>query len=324
MATISGNNFSDSDGNGQRGTSLIKGDNPDVVLVLDVSGSTLEEFVGEIKIDDQNGDNIPNTIIDAELAAAKALHSFLIEGGYSQSNLGLVAFDDKSSIYYKGKVASKDENEYSFLSRLNELGGYGSTNFTAGLAKAQSLFDEWGALQKNIVFISDGYPNLGDGTAIAETLSESGTNIQAFGAGLGASKKALDNLDDDNKSYIFYGPDELIQVLSGQLSEDVQDDEAVVYTEDGLAGKQIFLDLNGNGKFDKNEPNTVTDKNGNYSLDAKNLPKGDYSLNYFVDEESGYDSMPVSLNPGGKNVVQDLATSSEAKKQIEYLLFNTP
>ena len=308
MTTIIGNNFSDSDGNGQRGTSLIKGDNPDIVLVLDVSGSTLDEFIGETTIADQNSDNRDNTIIDAELAAAKALHSFLIEGGYGQSNLGLVAFDDESATYYNGRADNSDEDEYSFLQQLNQISGYGSTNFTAGLSMAQSLLEEWGGKERNIIFISDGYPNLGDGVAVANDLRESGTNIQAFGTGLGASKQALDNLDDNGIAYIFYGPDELIQVLSGQLSEDVQENEALVYTEDGLAGKQVFLDLNGNGKLDDNEPNTITDQYGNYSLDTDGIPKGSYSLNYFVDKKTGYGSMPINLSPDKENMVQDLAT----------------
>jgi hypothetical protein len=37
-----------------------------------------------------------------------------------------------------------------------------------------------------------------------------------------------------------------------------------------LSGSKVYLDLNENRKFDSNEPHTVTDKNGNYTLD---IPK---------------------------------------------------
>ena len=103
--------------------------------------------------------------------------------------------------------------------------------------------------------------------------------------------------------------------MSGQLSEDVQENEALIYTEDGLAGKQVFLDLNGNGKLDDNEPNTITDQYGNYSLDTDGIPKGSYSLNYFVDKKTGYGSMPINLSPDKENMVQDLATPTTPTKQ---------
>ena len=40
FVSISGFKYHDADGNGRRASTLIKGSNPDVVLVLDVSGST--------------------------------------------------------------------------------------------------------------------------------------------------------------------------------------------------------------------------------------------------------------------------------------------
>jgi hypothetical protein len=47
-------------------------------------------------------------------------------------------------------------------------------------------------------------------------------------------------------------------------------------------GSKVYLDLNENRKFDSNEPHTVTDENGNYTLD---IPK---------EYHNGYHTLVVS------------------------------
>lgn len=48
------------------------------------------------------------------------------------------------------------------------------------------------------------------------------------------------------------------------------------FTDPGLAGWTMFLDLNNNLQFDPTEPSTVTDADGNYTF--TNLPAGDYEV----------------------------------------------
>ena len=87
--SISGYKYLDADGNGRRASTLIKGSDPDVVLVLDVSGSTISQFFGKAPVGDVNLDGSPNTILDAEIAAAGALHASLMDQGFGGSHLGL-------------------------------------------------------------------------------------------------------------------------------------------------------------------------------------------------------------------------------------------
>ena len=99
-AIFSGFKYLDEDGNGQRATTLVQGTPPNVVLVLDVSGSTTDNFYGDQIVPDLNQDNRQNTIIDAEIAAAGELLSSLILGGYGDSKLGLVSFANSATITF--------------------------------------------------------------------------------------------------------------------------------------------------------------------------------------------------------------------------------
>ena len=294
--SISGNNFADTDGNGQRGTSLLKGENPDVVVILDNSGSTLDQFIGTEAIADMNFDGNENTILDSEIAAASAFHNFLIEGGYSSSKLALISFNDAANIIFSGTAGDLTDDRYDFKQQLSTLRIGGGTNYDAPLQAAKSLLDEWQSETGNIVFLSDGYPNFGlFNPEIAQGIQADGHNIQAFGAGMGASKLDLDSVDSDGKSYLFYTPDELVQVFSGELSEDVQREEAVVYLEDGMEGNTIFIDLNNNGFLDDGEPSAVTDSSGNYKMDA-DLKSGQYNIQTL-------DSSGMTIEGGGVNIL---------------------
>ena len=170
--SISGTNFSDEDGNGQRGTSLLVGDNPDVIIILDQSGSTTNTFLGTESIPDHNSDGISDTILDSEIAAAKAFHSFLLEGGYAKSNLGLISFDSNASILFDGLAENKTNNKFDFINSLSTITSKGATSFDDPLIKVNELINRWENNQVNIIFISDGYPNDGDGIKLASSLRE--------------------------------------------------------------------------------------------------------------------------------------------------------
>lgn len=276
---ISGFKYVDSDGNGSRASTLIKGNNPDVVVVLDVSGSAGNAFRGLVDVGDVNLDRRSNTILDAEIAAAGALQTSLLNQGFGTSNLGLVSFQSSAKIVFDGKAEEKDSaGAYAFYEAARSLRASGGTQFNFALDRAEDLLNKWSSKQGNIIFLSDGQPGNG-GVKEAQKLKAAGYNIQAFGVGNGARKGPLDAIDSDGSSYIFQTPDELKSVLSGQLSGAVL--SAVQYTEPGLAGVSLYVDLNNNGVFDGGEPTAVSDKDGNYSITAT-LNNGSYSVREVV------------------------------------------
>ena len=143
FVSISGFKYHDADGNGRRASTLIKGSNPDVVLVLDVSGSTSASFIGSTTIGDLNQDGSSNTILDAEISAAGSLHSSLLAQGFGSSNLGLVSFDSTATTDFDGTVDQKSASSsgYAFYDAAKSLDHGGMTNFTAALTEAQSLLN---------------------------------------------------------------------------------------------------------------------------------------------------------------------------------------
>ena len=278
--TISGVKYFDADGNAKRNSTLIKGSNPDVVLVLDKSGSTLSKFIGKYAIPDLNRDGTTNTILDAEISASNTLLNSLIASGYSGSRVGLVAFGSSSSVIFDGLASATSGSESSFYKAAESLQAGGGTNYSAGLNDASSILSGWKTTQGNVIFLSDGAPNGGDGISIASSLKAAGHNVQAFGVGTSASQVPLDSIDSDGNAYIFRDPDELINVLSGKLSGATQ--AAVQYTESGQSGVTIYVDANGNGSFDQGEPSAITDSVGNYRISTTILSKGSYQVREVV------------------------------------------
>ena len=77
LSAVSGAVFQDLDVNGFRNTDLIQGDEPDVIFIIDASGSTGNPFTG-MPVGDLNNDGNADTILDAEIAAFTALNQQLI------------------------------------------------------------------------------------------------------------------------------------------------------------------------------------------------------------------------------------------------------
>ncbi|MBM5790516.1 MAG: VWA domain-containing protein [Cyanobacteria bacterium M_surface_10_m1_298] len=283
--TISGFKYDDQDANGFRATSLIKGKDPDVVLVLDVSGSTYFPFVGSSPVGDLNSDYMPNTVLDAEIAAAQSFHSSLLNQGFGSANLALVSFSDGASTEFNGTASTSTSSGYDFYNRVAGLQLQGGTNYSAGLSTALSVLRGWGSTDGNVIFLSDGEPNWGqDGTSEFAALKAAGYNVQAFGVGTGARKSPLSAIDSDGTAYIFTTPEEVRDVLSGKLGGSIG---ATQYTEPGLAGVEIYVDLNGNGSFDSGEPSTTSGSDGSYTITTSALSVGQ---SYAVKEKvpSGY------------------------------------
>jgi Ca2+-binding RTX toxin-like protein len=281
---IKGINWNDLNGNGVR-EELIQGNSPDIVFVVDVSASTIDQFQG-LAVGDINGDGTANTRLDAELAGFIALNNRLIAKGLGNTaKISIVAFESSatqldmnsavSGIQLATNAATDSNNNgikdvEEILRSLTTLGG---TNFESGLQKAATTFTSLGTLpgNGNLIFISDGN-NTEGGSYTDEVLSlkNAGVLLSAFGVGAGSS---LPNLQAINpNASIFNSTDQLLAVFDG-LGTGTQD-----FKEPGLGGVTIYLDANNNGILDGSEQTQVTatdnlstpgiDETGQYSFDV--------------------------------------------------------
>ena len=282
-ATISGYKYLDNDGNGQRASTLIQGNPPRVVLILDSSGSTDNNFAGDESIPDINGDYRSNTILDGEIAASGELLAYLIRGGFGKSKIGLIEFHSSATIKFDGTAEDQTAGTgiYDFYSQAQALQAGGGTSYDAALLKAEELIAGWNAGPSNIIFISDGRPNGGlNGTATAQRLISEGHNLQAFGVGRSATIEPLNAIDSDGSAYIFTRSDALFDTLNGKLVGNVLG--SIDYSEPGMKDVDIYIDINGNGSLDTGEPSATTDADGNYQIEATFPADGSYEVREVV------------------------------------------
>ena len=291
---ISGTKWFDSNGNGLR-DQLIVGDTPTVVFVIDVSGSTSDTFQGTINVGDLNGDGQPNTILDSEIAGFIALNQSLINGGFGAvGTVSIVAFESSAISLDLDPVtpgiqiatnplADRDNNGVRDVDQaLKSLSYLGGTDYELALGQALNVFTALNtpSSQANLIFLSDGAPNIAGAHAdeVAALHAIGVNNLRAFGAGQGASLPELQIIDP--QAAIFNSPDELISLFDGSNGSG---SSGSTFSESGLAGVTIYLDLNDNGVKDPGEPSTVTavdnpattiDETGTYSF--SNLSPGSY------------------------------------------------
>jgi len=273
---VSGIKFLDANGNGILDGGLIVGPQPDVVFMVDISGSTILDFEGS-PVGDRNGDKKSNTILDAQIAAFLALNQQLIEQGFgTTAKVAIVAFEtvaanldmDPSSPgiqMYTYPLADADEDGILDVAQaLASLRPTGGTNYEAALQAAMTAISAMGmtAGSGNVIFLSDGYPNSENYLDDIAALQNLGiANIRAFGVGMSAKLETLENIDPSG-AQIFTSADELLDVFSSAG----ENGGISAYSETILAGITIYADLNGNGSLDANEPRTQTKPDGSYTL----------------------------------------------------------
>jgi RHS repeat-associated protein len=274
-ATIAGSVFHDLNRNGVRDTNLVVGDSPVIVFVIDRSCSMDDPFAGT-PVGDVNNDGRSNTLFDAASAGILALVDQLVGSGF-----GLTA--QVAIVSFSGSAAQVDmDASVSGVQRFTHLTAdldndgvpdieqaiqsirttCQGTNFEAGLQFAISSLNsiDLTGRQPNVIFLSDGFPNGGGSTANeVNTLNQLGTNIQAFGIGAGASLSELGKIDPNTRR--FSSTDEILDVFTGL------DPGSLEFTEPGLSGWTVYLDVNRNGAFDPGEPSTVTDGDGLYRFE---------------------------------------------------------
>ncbi|GEM_PF-2306159 len=149
---IEGTVWNDANRNKVRDAGLFQGDAPDIVLAIDISGSTSEPYAGTM-IGDANGDGLAETILDAEILAGISLIQQLNTAGYGNiARIGIVTFDGTAHrIDMNGtqtgtvafiKVNSNTDRDSSLdaIEALQAIRFGGATNYEAALKEAISIF----------------------------------------------------------------------------------------------------------------------------------------------------------------------------------------
>lgn len=283
---IRGTKFDDLNSNGIRDQGLVIGTEPDVVYIIDISGSTSARFLGS-SVGDLNRDGNPNQILDAEIAGFIELNRDLVRKGYGDvADVTVISFNSSDYVLDLDPVtpnvqmttkAGADRNANGVPDVEEALRGLqhgGGTNFVRAIRRASAILRGLGTTPQNgnVIFLSDGYPDYSEAhRADVRELRALAENVRAFGVGGGASLRDL--LIIDNEAAIFKTTEELLAAFQGIGSGP---NAPPSYTEPGLPGVSVFIDANNNGIRDKDEQSTVTDASGKYAFTG--LPAGSYVI----------------------------------------------
>jgi hypothetical protein len=351
LGTIQGTKFADWSNNGVRDTDIIEGDRPDVIFVVDVSGSTGLTFGGG-SVGDVNGDGRTNTILDGELAGFIALNGRLNDLGFgTTAEVGIVVFGRDAAALdmdpatpgvqlITTPTADRNGNnvpDVEEVLRSIQIGhagvSSGWTNFEAALDKTIVTFTTapfTGTPERNVVFISDGSPNFPgssysyytDEVALlkAQPPQGYGASIRAFGAGTSSSLPALQAIDPNAQK--FTTTDELLGVFSGTGDQ-------VIFTEPGLNGWTIEL-VDADGNVIRTDVTHDIDLDGSGDIDPfserglysfTDVPFGTYTVRE-VPQAGWRQTAPTPVPPGTHTVTID--TPEQVVSRIDFGNFEMP
>lgn len=300
--SISGLKFDDLNGNSTRDSEtglieeLVQGDDPDVVFVIDTSGSTNNNntiFEGNIDIEDLNGDGRASDTIDAEIFAFSALNQQLINSGLGNIDISVVEFSNTARQLITTTPEADDDGNGTpdIVDNLTMLRSRTGTNFNNALEGAEEVFLDLGTEpgNGNLIFISDGDSGANSETPeIANRLRDDlGINITAFGAGTNSDLDVISQVDPG--AIQFTTTDQLVDIFgnldgngnaSGNSNGEANNNGSQGTIEPTISDVTIYLDLNNNGELDTDEPSQVTDENGEYSFTG--LEAGTYFVREVV------------------------------------------
>nr|WP_228057013.1 putative Ig domain-containing protein [Tychonema sp. LEGE 07203] len=284
LGKIQGAVFDDLNGNGFRDSKLVKGNNPAIIVAIDVSGSTAAPFAGPAGVDD---------VLKAQVAATLTLIDTLIAQGLGDRvNIGLIPHQYTAQIQdmdpatpgvqpYTTPLADKNNNGIPDIREILASDTYtipnGHNDFTRAVEAIDQLVPYMPG-DKNIIFMSDGYGAL-DATVSATVradLTTKGIGLTAFGIGQYSTLDTIKKLDPE--AVILSDIDQLSSVFGGFDPR---------YTiEPLMENVPVYLDLNNNGVLDPDEPKQLTKKDDsesilgqtNYQFTFDNLVPGTYKV----------------------------------------------
>ena len=143
-----------------------------------------------------------------------------------------------------------------------------------------------------------------------------------------ASQDVFVQLDQDTRADFFnFSGGDIVGTVWNDLNGDgirATESGSSPFTDPGLAGWTVFLDLNDNRAADPDEPTTITDALGGYSF--ANLPAGDYEVTEIL--PSGWDVSPtfdIRQTAGvvaRQQFIQDFANFSLVNGSIQGTVWN--
>ena len=211
-----------------------------VLFVIDISGSTSPAAFGGSAVGDQNGDGVENSVLDAEIAAYKALSQKIAESGLTDDkvDIGLIVFSGNNGSDQTGAselLGTFKPGSADLDAALGALTDGGFTNFEAPLQTGIGWFEDQAATtdDNNIVyFLSDGMQNVG-GTfddEAAELATRFGAELNAVGVGSGAVLDQLNLIDNTDGAEIVTTSDALTAALVDQAPELPGDQDTATIT----------------------------------------------------------------------------------------------
>ncbi len=254
--------------------SLVVGNNPDVIFVADISGSTFSRASG-VAVGDLNKDGAADTILDGEIAGFIALNQSLIDRGLGDTaRISLVAFDDTAQQIGATATPKTDANTngvFDIVENLQTLQTAGGTNYQAGLIQSQTIFKNLNTPsgKGNLIFLSDGEPNGPDYKNEVTALKNSGYNLSAFGVGNSIPLAPLQVIDPNAKT--FTTTTELVSVFSLQGGTGTSTETSI----ESFIGTKFDDKISGNILSNKIDTGAGDDVIAGVNLNSVNPGKGE-------------------------------------------------
>ncbi len=260
---IEGVVWNDTNGNKIREGAFIQGSPADVILAIDVSGSTGETFAGT-SIGDYNSDGISDTYLDAQIAAAYSLITQLLNSKNGATRFSVIAYNGTAKNLDLNPVstgvqtfaridADANANGLSDVGEaLTALRSGGGSNFEAALQTAITSITAMATVngRGNLLFFTDGVPTIGGPYSDeVTTLRSKSVRINAFGLGRANALPSLQSMDP--RAAVFATVDDFYsRVNLNRISG--------FATERGMPGVTVFLDTDNDGVLDASETRTVS------------------------------------------------------------------
>lgn len=206
-----------------------------IAMVIDTSGSTAGDSGTDF-----DGDNINETILQAQLYAAENLFQAWISAGYTADEVNITIIDYSTGATDRGTFNLSEGTDFiAELVQMDTEGPDGFTNYEAALEAVDTAWTADGVLDTDsnlVIFMSDGDPVPGgqDFDTPARALeTDFNANVIALALGANASVDDLDTVATGDAVLITSGAQLLDVVIEPLVPVDFQGFE--IYIEGQLA-----------------------------------------------------------------------------------------